>query len=90
MHQSHPRHSSPLMNADTLNGDCVSVLEYRSIALSVVGRKRLPCNNSGPPIGCYFPSHPCFNPIWSAVWSVFFNLFIAVTGKLVFLLEKVK
>lgn len=35
MHQSHPCHSSPLMNADTLNEDGISVLEYRSIALSV-------------------------------------------------------
>lgn len=30
------------MNADMLNGDCISVLEYRSVALSVVGRERLP------------------------------------------------
>lgn len=30
------------MNADLLNGDCISVLEYRSVALSVEGRERLP------------------------------------------------
>lgn len=41
MHQSHPCHSGPLMNADTLDGVRVSVLEYRSVVLSVVGRERL-------------------------------------------------
>lgn len=57
MHQSHPCHSSPLMNADMLNGDCISVLEYRSVALSVVGRERAPCQN------CVHPILLCFSPI---------------------------
>lgn len=39
MHQSHPCHSSPLMNADMFNEDCISVLEYRSIAWFVSDRE---------------------------------------------------
>lgn len=39
MHQSHWRQSRRLMNADTLDGECIGVLEYRSITLSVVGRE---------------------------------------------------
>lgn len=62
MHQSHPCHSSPLMNADTLNGDCIGVLEYRSVALSVVGRERLRCQNSAHPIAVFFPPIPVLDP----------------------------
>lgn len=47
MHQSRWRHSRRLLNADTLHGGCISVLEYRSIALSVVGREAA-CQISAP------------------------------------------
>lgn len=47
MHQSRWRHSRRLLNADTLDGECIGVLESRSIALSVVGREAA-CQISGP------------------------------------------
>lgn len=62
MHQSHPCHGSPPMNADTLNGLCLGVLEYRSVALSVVVRETLPPRkkNCFSAIGCHIASAaPC-------------------------------
>lgn len=63
MHQSHPCHGSPPMNADTLDGLRLGVLEYRSVVLSVDGRETLPRRekkNSFPAIGCHIASTaPC-------------------------------
>lgn len=58
------------MNADMLTGDCISVLEYRSVALSAVGRGRAPRRNVSNPISPCFHPRPRIRPIWSAVLSV--------------------
>lgn len=60
MHQSRWRHSGRLLNADTLHGGCISVLEYRSIALSVVGREAA-CQISAP--GLSISARLCFTRV---------------------------
>lgn len=60
MHQSRWRHSRRLLNADTLHGGCISVLEYRSMALSVVGREAA-CQISAPALS--ISARLCFTRI---------------------------
>lgn len=60
MHQSHPCHCSPPMNADTLDGLRLGVLEYRSVVLSVSYRETLPRRkkkNIFSAIGCHIASN---------------------------------